>query len=164
MMSVHFGRDAKLYYNSATYITPTWVEIATVRDVAIPDGEREQIDATGRDSPVRTYEPGHLTLSVEFKIRTNESDTPFTFLEAAALALPTAVAAMLDIMILTGPQATNGNRGFRFDSKIHKFFGEDQNIDQLLWRSVILKPCVPTNPVKSVVVTGAVPVFTTFAG
>ena len=162
-MPVHFGRDAFVAYNSATYGSPTWVEFTTIRDVQIPDGERATLDASGRDYGIELFEPGLLKLGIDFMIRTNESDTPFTFLETAALLNPTATGAMLDILILTGRIATNGNRGFRLDMKIHKFFGEDQALDKILYRSVKLLPCAPTNPPKSVVITGGVPVYTTLA-
>jgi hypothetical protein len=99
-----------------------------------------------------------LGLSIDFELRVNESDTDFTTLETAALA-----RTSLDIMILTGPAATTGNRGFRFDAKFSKFFGENQALDQLLWRSCTLKPCVNTNPPKSVVVTAGAPVYTSLS-
>lgn len=157
-MGVHFGKDAKIYNNTGTYGTPVWDEIAAVREVSIPDGDFAEIDASGRDYGLNLTEPGNLTLSIDFKIRTNEADTDFTVLETAALA-----KSMLDIMVLSGPSTVNGNRGFRFDAKIFKFFGEDQNLDTVLWRPVRLKPCVPTNPPKSVVVSTGAPVFTALA-
>lgn len=165
-MPVHFGRDARLYYNSASYASPTWVAINAVRDISIPDGDRVSIDASGRDYGLTLSEPGHLNLSIEGKIRTNESDTVFAALETAALASPSDSAAILDVMILTGGSTTNGNRGFRFEIKIHKFFGEDQNIDQILYRSFTFKPCVPSdtaNVQASVVVASGAPVFTTLS-
>jgi hypothetical protein len=157
-MGVHFGKDAKLYNNSGTYGTPVWDEIAAVREIQVPDGDFEEIEASGRDYPLKLSEPGNFQFSIEGKIRTNESDTDFIALETAALA-----KSQLDIMILTGGSATNGNRGFRMDFKLHKFFGEDQNIDQILWRPFMLKPCVPTNAPKSVVVSSGAPVFTALA-
>lgn len=157
-MGVHFGKDAKLYNNTGNYGTPVLDEIAAVRDVSIPDGSFEEIDASGRDYPIKLTEPGLLSLSIDFKIRTNESDTDFTALETAALA-----RSVLDIHVLSGGSTTNGNRGFRFDAKLTKFFGEDQNIDQILWRQCTLKPCVPTNAPKSVVVSSGAPVYTSLS-
>ena len=154
-MAVHFGRDAKLYHNTGNYATPVLDAIDAIRDVSIPDGSFAEIDASGRDYGIALTEPGLLNLSIDFKIRTNESDTDFTVLETAALA-----KSLMDIHILSGGSTTNGNRGFRFDAKITKFFGEDQNIDQILWRSVTFKPCVPTNAPKSVVVTAGAPAYT----
>ncbi len=154
-MAIHFGKDAKLYTNTGNYGTPVLDPIDAIRDVAIPDGTYAEIDASARDYGITLTEPGLLSLGIDFKIRTNESDTDFTALETAALARST-----LDIHILSGGSTVNGNRGFRFDCKIFKFFGEDQNIDQILWRQVSLKPCVPTNAPKSVIVTNNAPVYT----
>lgn len=167
-MPVHFGKDAKLYYSSAypDWNNAVWVEVAAVRDVAITDGMRVSMDASGRDYPIDLSEPGNHQITIEGKIRTNESDTAFAYLEARALASPADVNnAVIDLMILTGDRNTNGNRGWRFEAKLHKFFGEDQNIDQVLYRPFTLKPCVPINgePSSTVVSSGA-PVFTALAG
>ena len=151
-----FGKDATFANNGGSYGTPVWNVINAVRDVQIPDGEFAEIEASGRDYAIDLAEPGQLKLSLEGKIRNNEADTNgFVALETAALA-----RSVLDIMILSGANNSNGARGFRFDAKLFKFFGEDQNIDQILWRPFKLRPCVPGNMPKSVVVTANVPVFT----
>ena len=157
-MSVHFGKDATLNNNTGNYVTPVWDPVAAVRDVAITDGEFKEIDASGRDYSIELSEPGMLKIGIAGKVRMNESDTDFTALETAALA-----RTQLDVMILSGPSTVNGNRGFRFDVKIFKFFEEDQNIDQILWRPFTMKPCVPTNAPKSVVVSAGAPAFTTLS-
>jgi hypothetical protein len=165
-MAVHFGRDARLYYNSGTYGSPTWVAINAVRDVAIPDGDRVSIDASGRDYGIELVEYGNLKLRVEGKIRVNHSDTAFAYLQVKALLSTSLSTSIVDLMILSGDKATDGNTGFRFESKIGKWFGEDQNIDQILWRPFLFTPCVPSetaNVPASVVVTGSAPVFTTLA-
>jgi hypothetical protein len=151
-----FGKDAILALNGGTSNTPVWNIVTAVRDVQIPDGEFAEIDASGKDAAIDLAEPGLMKISLEAKVRTNESDTNgFIALETAALA-----RSSLDILILSGITTSNGARGFRFDAKIFKFFGEDQNIDQILWRPIRLKPCVPTNTPKSVVVANSAPVFT----
>ena len=154
-----FGKDAIFANNGASYNSPTWNSITAVRDMQIPDGELAEIDATGKDYAIDLAEPGLLKISLEGKVRVNESDTNgFVALETAALA-----RSLMDILILGGATTSNGARGFRFDAKIFKFFGEDQNFDQILWRPFRLRPCVPTNAPKSVVVTSGAPVFTTLS-
>ena len=165
-MPVLFGRDARLYYNSATFGSPTWVVINAVRDVAIPDGDRVSIDASGRDYGIDLVEYANLKLRIEGKIRVNHSNTAFAYLQAKALLSPSLSTSIVDLMILSGVHTTDGNTGFRFESKIGKWFGEDQNIDQILWRPFLFTPCVPSddaNVPQSVVITGSVPVFTTLA-
>ncbi|MCC9655287.1 hypothetical protein [Rhodopirellula halodulae] len=49
-MSFHPGRLAKLYYNSGTYASPTWVEIVRVSDVNV-NMTKNTGSVTTRESP-----------------------------------------------------------------------------------------------------------------
>ena len=156
-MALKKGYTAKLYRNSATYGTPTWVEIDNVRDVNFPHAY-EKLEATTRASGgVKEYEPGELELSFSFKIRSDEADTDFTSLETAYLA-----RSLIDLMILDGDKATNGSRGYRYEAKVFSM-GEDQAIGNILFRDVEVGPCISANAKATVVVASGAPVFTTIA-
>jgi hypothetical protein len=78
----------------------------------------------------------------------------FLFIDAAFIA-----RTEIDILVLNGPNTTNGVRGYRSGMKVLDL-GEDQKIDGVLFRSFTMKPCISANPTKRVVVSGGVPVYT----
>ncbi len=155
---VKYGFKGKIYFNGASYGSPSWNEVANVRDVKLGAEMTEQDATTRAAGGVELAEPILHKLSVGGKIRNDTSDTTgFVALRTAYLA-----RAILDILVLDGPRTTNDSYGFRFDAKCFSM-GEDQAIENILYQEFMLKPCISTagNAAYSVVVTTGAPVYTT---
>lgn len=157
---VKYGFKGKLYFNSGSYGSPTWNEVANVREVKLGAEMGEQEATTRAAGGIELAEPILHKLSVTGKIRNDTSDaTGFVALRTAYLT-----RAILDIMVLDGPRTTNDSYGFRFDAKCFAM-GEDQAIENILYAEFTLKPCISTagNAACSVVVSAGAPVFTSLA-
>lgn len=148
------GIDCKLYRNGGTYGSPTWTEINEVKDLAV-NGKWAEGDASTRASPVKQQEPTQLEIEVNGMVLVSLAGTNFVALDDAFIA-----KTLLDVLVLNKDSATNGARGYRCDMKLFDF-SEDQKIDGVLYRAMVLKPCLATNPPKRAVVATGAPVFTT---
>jgi hypothetical protein len=151
------GLKANLFYNTASYGSPTWAEITLVADCAV-EGTRDEAGGSTRASSVKLFEPTQLALGISGKVRTDSTDTGFAALLANFLDPSTAI----DVLVLDGTTTENGSLGYRFDAKVFSM-GEDQALNSVLFRDFTIKPCISANPVKSVLVTSGAPVFTTLA-
>jgi hypothetical protein len=118
------GRKTKTYVNTATggsaYSTPTWVEIATIRDETVTL-DAEMVDVSARDTGDWAAETkGELKLSVEVDIRKDPTDTTIQpKLEDSYLN-----NTPLDMLFLDGPVNVAGNKGYRCDCEVSKFTNE----------------------------------------
>lgn len=155
---VKLGFKGTLNNNGGTYGSPTWANMSSVSDVTVGAGFTEAKGST-REYGVDFFEPTMLGFEISGKIRSDDSDANgYIALETAFLA-----RSPLDLMVLDGASATNGNRGFRMDFKVFKW-EEEQGLDGVMYRAFTLKPCVPINGgPASVVVTSGAPVFTSFS-
>lgn len=157
-MAAKKGYKRTIYRETGgTFATPTWNLVDNVKDVswALP---KDSLEATRRASgALKESEPGRGDFSITGMIMVDESDSDFTAFETAWLA-----DSLLDIMILDGPNSTNGSRGYRMEMKLHEF-SEDTADDGILYRNFVLKPCISSNAKQSVVVSSGAPVFTTLA-
>jgi hypothetical protein len=99
------GKDAKLYYNSATHATPTWVEITNAMDVNVPLS-KGQGDISTRASGWRKKGAGLKEASIEFGyLHHRGADTVFdALLDSYVNDTPIELAAMDDDITLTGAQ------------------------------------------------------------
>jgi hypothetical protein len=114
------GREAKLYYNSGTFGSPTWTEIVQAIDVAI------NIDATRGDLSSRRslwQMEGKALQSLEttfgYRIRQGVSDSVFTALRGHALN-----TAKVEFAVADGTINTNTTQYLRFTSQV--VMGVDQ--------------------------------------
>ncbi len=83
-MSLKLGIDAKLYYNTGTYETPTWVELTNVRDVTL-SLERSEADVTTRaNAGWRATAPTLKEATIEFEMQWDTEDAGFTREKAVA--------------------------------------------------------------------------------
>jgi predicted secreted protein len=102
------SENAKLYYNSATYATPTWDLITEVKDLTLTFSKGE-VDVTTRASGGYTeIVDGLKEASIEFSILYNTSDTDFSAILDAFHA-NTAV----EFFVMDGLVATSGSEGLR---------------------------------------------------
>lgn len=109
------GREAKLYYNTGTFASPTWTEIARVVDLDW-DMAAEWADISSRQSVFKFEAKAMQGLVVNFGYRRRQgvSDSVFTALQGYALATTKAELAIADGAIATtGTQYLRGT--FQFE-------------------------------------------------
>ncbi len=153
-ITVKRGYASKLYYNTASFGTPTWVECTLVGDAAV-DLSYDEDDATTRGDGVKASEPTLLGIEISGRMRSDENNTQMVAWETAFFT-----RAILDLMALDGGSTTNGVRGVRYEGKLHKW-SEDQALGKVLFRDFMHKPCASENArQKAIVASGAV-AFTT---
>lgn len=61
------GLDCKLYYNSGTNASPTWVEIENAINVSVPDYGTNQVAANSRASLYESFLPGLIRTGIDFQ-------------------------------------------------------------------------------------------------
>jgi len=128
------GKDAKLYYNSGTYASPTWVLIADVNDVSVPM-TKNKADVSTRSSRYKMYGGGQLELGMNFRYLHNVGTDSIhaVFLAAYHTDTPKEFAAMDGAIATTG---SKGQRGFMlcFDHS------QDQGNDDGIFYNIELAP------------------------
>lgn len=131
------GILSKLYFNSGSYGTPTWVEVNLVSDLVV-DATWNEAEGSTRAEQAQVFEPTNLKLDLTGKIRKNILDTPYLMIRAAHL-----VKTSLDILILDRSIATVGADGFRFEGKVFNW-SEDQGLGTVIFKEFGIKPCIPS--------------------
>lgn len=147
-MTVKKSIDAKLYYNSASYDTPTWVEIAKLRDLSRTE-EYDEIDVTTRASGgAYEYDVGLLKYGLEFDYPdTGDSDTVLKKLVDSAEGRDP-----IEILALNGDEGTAGSRGIRGTMAIFKKSHDEKLADAQVY-SFSLKPTPAAHPIESYTAT-----------
>jgi hypothetical protein len=156
--AVKRGYNGKLYYNSGSYGSPTWIEIQNIKEAKVT-AAFDKYDATTRQGAgVKQYAPTLFDPMFSAKIRSDETDT------SGYIPLETAFygRAVLDVLFLDGARTLNGSRGLRMDVCVFKW-DEDQDNDAVDFRDFELAPTVSSNLVYTAVVTAGAPVFTVIA-
>ena len=148
------GIKAVGYYNSASYGSPTWVPMVSIRDLKV-DPTWDEFEANSRGSRMKTFAATLLGITVTGNLRADESATDYLYIRLALLAPDTAV----DFMFLSGAKDSNGSTGFRFDGTV---FGmpQDQGSGNYIYDDITIKPRPSDNPGKSALVASGAPVFT----
>jgi hypothetical protein len=147
------GIDCKLFRNSAAlgagYATPTFNEVASVKDLDYKLTEESYDVTTRREKGIKVYEPTLTDLEVTFMLRIPDNvlfgvttgvttgDPDFDDFRAYETAYNTKV--VIDNLLLTGGTTTNGAEGFRGFFKVHDFSVSQANADAL-FAKVTLKP------------------------
>ncbi len=152
------GVKCKVYYNSGTYGSPTWVELDSINDFSV-DPSWETAVAAARASRVNVSMKTALNLSFSGTIR-NDGST-----DAAKILTALLTDEVLDMLILDGPNNAAGVEGFRCDCQVMSG-PEDQGRAAVLYRNISIMPTPSGNPVKHVKVAGdpAVPTYGTITG
>ena len=137
-MSVRLGLDAKLYRNTADYVTPTWVEMGNTKDVTL-NLEKGEADVTTRANQgwratVGTLKDG----SIEFEMVWDTEDAGFTAIKDAYFNNAAIAFAVMD-----GDIATAGSQGLQADFTITNF-SRNEPLEEALTVSVTAKPTYST--------------------
>jgi len=107
-MATILGMNAKLYYNTATYGTPTWTLITNVRDLTL-NLDSESADVTTRaNSGWKTEVVTLRSASITFQAIYDKSDTASQALFDAYLA-----GTIKDFAVADAAIATSGTEYFR---------------------------------------------------
>lgn len=134
------GLNAKLYRNSASYGTPTWVLMGNVQDLTAGDTMDEADVSTRAGGGFAEVEPTLRALELSFGMVNKPGDA-----DVAALLAAYAARTALDIAVMDGPIATAGSRGVRARYKVFQM-PRAQELRGAQTFDVMLKPCVDANP------------------
>lgn len=146
------GIRCKLYYNSATYATPTWAAVNLVADANV-NFSWDEGDGTTRASRLKMGANTIANLEVTGTIRTEVADTAFAKLRDAAISDLT-----VDFLVLNGSTTENDSDGFRFDGRVTNW-AEAQGMSVVAFKSFTIKPAISANLPKAAKVTAGAPVF-----
>ena len=138
-MAYVLGMNAKLYYNTGTYGSPTWTEISNVRDVTL-SLERGDSDITTRGGggwrqSVATIADG----SVDFQMVWDNTDTAFAAIKTAFIE-----ATTVEFLVLDGSSSTTGNQGLRAEMAITSF-NRNEGLEDALTVDVSAKTAYSAN-------------------
>ena len=120
---LHIGVLENLFYNSATYGSPTWVAIPIVRDVDV-NMDKSMAEVKARISTWKGNLPGIKDAPLEFEILADRSQATYGVLRAAWLADTLMDFAACD----SATVATTGAESFRALYYI-KGFAESQKLE-----------------------------------
>lgn len=146
------GINAKLYYNSASYGSPTWVEVSLLSDCQL-NFTWDEGAADDRSDPAHRMVKTQFSLEVTGSLKKKISNTAVDYLLDLAIS-----RAAGDFLVLDGPRTTVGSRGFRFDGQVFAA-SEDQALGNVIYAALTVKPTDSDNLVKAVKV-GAGPALT----
>tara|TARA_Y100000114_G_scaffold49162_1_gene44849 strand:- start:166 stop:621 length:456 start_codon:yes stop_codon:yes gene_type:complete len=131
------SENAKLYYNSGSYGSPTWVEICNVKDVTL-SLEKDEVDVTTRCSGgFKEFADGLIDASVSFSMLYNTSDAAFTALQTAFFAKEKVEVAVMDGNIVPASGVTAS--GLRSCCMV-KSFSRNESLGEALMTDVSLRP------------------------
>lgn len=110
------GVNQALFYNSATYATPTWVEITAAKDVSLPL-DKSMAEVKARLSTWSQNLPAMKTLAIEWDMIADTSLTPYNVLRDAFVNDTLVDLAVCDDAAI----ATSGADYFRSECYLDKF-------------------------------------------
>ena len=148
------GLNAKLYRNSATYATPTWVEVKDISDLMVSPSWA----STKFGTRASRIERGAKTLSgltFSGKIKAHLTDVDYVAFRDAHLSPDSVV----DFMILNGAQTANGVWGYRGEMLV-SIQSIDQGLQAKIYDDFELFPADSDNDFSKAVVAAGSAVFT----
>lgn len=138
-MGLKYGIDGKLYRNSGSYGTPTWVEVTNCKDLST-DIDFAEFDVTTRGNAGWEAVVAALIKSgVEFEMVDDTADASYTAINTAALARTSIEFAVMNAGILVA-----GSQGLRATMAILKWARSEKNTEAQM-RSVMIKPTYSAN-------------------
>ena len=138
-MAIRLGMEAKVYRNTGTWATPTWVEITNVRDVTL-NLETGEADVTTRaNSGWRATAATLKEASVEFEMVWDTADAGFTAIKDAFFD-----GESIDLAVMDGDITQNGTQGLRAEFSITSF-SRSEPLEEAITVSVTAKPAYSQN-------------------
>lgn len=133
------GFNGKLYYNSASYASPTWVLIDNVGDVKMTDEMTETEIGLRVMSGFSITVNGMRKLGWEWSMLYDPADTEQTALRSAY-----AARTATEFLILDQANGTAGSAGIRVLCLVTKFPRQEE-IDKAMMVDVAIKPTYSAN-------------------
>ncbi len=140
----NFGYLDKLYRNTGSHGTPTWVEISAVKDLNFTI-EPSEIDDSDRGSPWMKFGNGQINAGITFQLNYRNGNPDHAVLVAAAIAGTVIEFAAMDQNI-----ANSGAEGLRMFAKVLGYNGNQALADSTSF-DVTLKPAYQEDPADTVV-------------
>lgn len=132
-MAEVLAEDAKVYYNSATYGSPTWVEI-DVKNLTL-SLDKGEADVTTRGSGGwNEFLDGLIDATVDFQLVWDTADAAQTAIRSAFTG-----KTGIEVLVLDGSSATNGSQGIRMTCMV-KTFSRNEQLGEALMVDVSLRP------------------------
>lgn len=143
------GKNSRLYYNTATYASPTWVRIST-RDTLAYNHTRTSEDVTAEDSAGEQWEQTILnSRSIEFEAFHDSDDNSVI----EDLETRMAAGTPTEFAIANGDIATSGTVYRRLpDYEIHEG-GHSLNVKEHVKGKFVCKPAPSANAPSTVTVS-----------
>lgn len=133
--------NAKIYRNTATFGTPTWVAVSLFENVSV-DPRYVESASNSRDSPFERVAATMAGCSITGRLKVKPGDAGYeALMDAFALRTP------VDLLVLNAAKETEGARGVRGEFYVMAA-GEDQTIQNRLYRDLELKLADTDNPPK----------------
>lgn len=150
------GIKCKLYYNTASFVTPTWVEITCVSDFT-QSVEWDVAEVLSRLTRIKQGVKTMLGLSWSGKLKVSDTDAAYQAIMASLVS-----DGALDVMVLNGDKTATGSIGYRCDVQVNSAT-EDQGTGVVLYDEIKFTPTPTNNQPASVLVTAGAPVFTSLS-
>ncbi len=129
-LQIPMGVNSVMLRNTGTYASPTWSACTSVRNLKY-DRDFGKVEVGARKHGAnKVYKKSRTDFTLDFDLLITHDDASSGDLPADVDAILTAAAAgsSIDILILDGPIATDGNRGHRAHMLFEKT-SEDQGLD-----------------------------------
>lgn len=147
-MGLKHGIDASCYINIGIYATPAWAELDLFSNVT-PNGGWDAADILIRRSHVKYGAKTVIDISFTGKMLCDDSDSNYQLL----IASWQDINGTVDLLVLDGPVEVSGSFGYRADFQITAG-GQDQPVDDVLYRDFEAKPFPTTNKPQWITCTG----------
>lgn len=122
------GYLCKLYYNSATHATPTWVEVKRAKDVSVPLS-KDEADTSRRESKWKFSKGAQREGALEFGYQYKSgADTVFDMLLDSFLNGTAVQFAVMD-----GDITASGNQGLRAFMEVFDFPHDEPLADGVVY-------------------------------
>ena len=138
-MATRLGMDAKLYRNTGTYATPTWVEVSNVKDVTL-NLEKGEADVTTRANAGWRATVGTLKdASIEFQMVWDTVDAGFDAIRQAFFN-----NTPLEFAVMDGDITDPDSEGLRATFDIFNFT-RNEALEEAIMVDVSIKPTYADN-------------------
>lgn len=133
-MGVRLGMEARLYRNAASYGTPTWTEVANVKDVTL-NLEKGEADVTTRANGGWRAKVGTLKeASIEFQMVWDTDDAGFAAVQAAFFG-----NTPIEFAVMSGPMTDPDSEGLRATCEVFSFT-RNEALEEAIMVDVSIKP------------------------
>jgi hypothetical protein len=127
------GLKSKLYYNSASYGSPTWVEVSIIADGTL-NFAWDEGNADDRSDPAHRMVKTQFALEFTGNMKKKPTNTAYEYLMDLALS-----RGVGDFLVLDAAKEVVGARGFRFDGQLFTA-NEDQSMGNVIYNALSIKP------------------------